>query len=216
MKGGQGGPLVTVETATAGKTGLFFFDTADSQPPTDTNGDGIYDNLTEDVVLTAGWNSGGFIYMNASSLSSNGLGGFPPARPMYAPGEPWVESNGIDGWQSGETVLHLTYPTGDPTAMPRPTFTKVNTTTTARTARGSEVDGGIHMAGVIYNSGYWNAKGNGKFFGSIVTKQGIIEGGGGPAGSPDIWFDVCLKDDCWPPPSLDLPRVVPTSWENDR
>ncbi len=54
-----------------------------------------------------------------------------------------------------------------------------------------------------------------KFFGSIVTKQGIIEAGGGPAGTPDIWFDVCLKDKCWPPPSLKLPRVVPTSWESD-
>ncbi|MCI0656301.1 MAG: hypothetical protein L0170_04430 [Acidobacteria bacterium] len=71
------------------------------------------------------------------------------------------------------------------------------------------------MAGVIYNSGYWNSHGNGKFFGSIITKQGIIEAGGGPAGSPEIWFDTCLKDRCWPPPSLKLPRVVSTSWESD-
>ena len=215
LKGSHGAPMVTVEAATSGKTGLFFFDTADGEPPADSNGDGIYDNLTPDVVLTSGWNSGGFIYLNAGSLSSNGLGGFPPTRTLYAPGEPWIESNGIDGWQSGETVLHLTYPTTDPTQMPRPTFTKVNTTTTARTAQGPGANGGVHMAGVIYNSGYWNAKGNGKFFGSIITKQGIIEGGGGPAGSPDIWFDTCLKDGCWPPPYLELPRVVPTSWEND-
>ena len=181
LKGSTGSPVETVESATSGETGFFFFDTVDSQPPTDNNGDGIYDNLTEDVVLTAGWNAGGFIYMNARSLSTQGLGNFPPARPMYAPGEPWIESNGIDGWQSGETVLHLTYPTGDPTALPRPTFTKVNTTTTARTAKGPSVDALIHMAGIIYNSGFWNVKGNGKFFGSVITKQGIIEGGGGPA-----------------------------------
>ena len=71
------------------------------------------------------------------------------------------------------------------------------------------------MAGVIYNSGYWNAKGNGKFFGSIITRQGIIDAAGGPAGSPDIWFDICLRDGCWPPPFLKLPRVVVTSWESD-
>ena len=78
-----------------------------------------------------------------------------------------------------------------------------------------EVSGRVHMAGVIYNSGYWNAKGNGKFFGSIVTKQGIAESGGGPAGTPHIWFDTCLKDKGWPPPSLKPPRVVATSWQSD-
>jgi len=215
LNGDPTAPLVTVQTATSGKTGLFFFDTADGQPPTDNDADGIFDNLTADVDLTDPWNCGGFIFMNVGTLSSQGLGGTPPARAMYAPGEPWIESNGIDGWQTGETVLHLTYPTGDPTALPYPTYTKVNTTTTARTAKGPNVNGSVHMAGVIYNSGFWNAKGNGKFFGSIITKQGIIEGGGGPTASPDIWFDVCLKDGCWPPPYLHLPRVVPTSWESD-
>ena len=134
---------------------------------------------------------------------------------MYAPGEPYIESNGTDGWQSGETFLDLTYPTGDPTANPKPTFTKVGTATTGRASKGPNVSGGVHMSGVIYNSGYWNAKGNGKFFGSIITKEGIVESGGGPAGTPDIWFDVCLKDKCWPPPSLKLPRVVATSWQSD-
>ena len=213
LNGDPGAPLVTAEAATSGKTGLFFFDTANGQPPTDSNADGIYENLTADVTWTSGWNSGGFIFLNAANLSSTGLGNSPPTRTMYAPGEPWIESNGTDGWQTGETFLDLTYPTVDPTT--KPTFTKVGTATTARASKGPNVSGGVHMAGVIYNSGYWNAKGNGRFFGSIVTKQGIVEAGGGPAGTPDIWFDVCLKDKCWPPPSLKLPRVVPTSWESD-
>ncbi|HEU5179347.1 MAG TPA: hypothetical protein VFW45_01025 [Candidatus Polarisedimenticolia bacterium] len=209
------GAAVDIPTATTGKTGLFFFDTANGLPPTDSDGDGVFENLTAAVTLSSGWNSGGFIFMNAGTLTSSGLGNSPPTRTMYAPGEPWIESNGIDGWQSGETVLDLTYPTGDPTANPKPTFTRAGTSTTARLARGPNVTGAVHMAGVIYNSGYWNAKGNGAFFGSIITKQGIIEAGGGPAGTPDIWFDTCLKDKCWPPPSLKLPRVVATSWESD-
>ncbi len=208
------GAAMDLPTATSGRTGLFFFDTADALPPTDSNADTIFDNLTPAVTLTGGWNSAGFIFMNTQSLSSTGLGNSPPARTMYAPGEPFIESNGIDGWQSGETVLQLTYPTGDPTTG-SPTFTKSVTSTTARLARGPNLSGAVHMAGVIYNSGYWNSHGNGKFFGSIITKQGIIEAGGGPAGSPEIWFDTCLKDRCWPPPSLKLPRVVSTSWESD-
>jgi hypothetical protein len=209
------GAATTAETATSGKTGLFFFDTSDGQPPTDNNADGIYDNLTPGVTMTSGWNSAGFMFLNADSFTTSGLGGGPPNRTMYAPGEPWIESNGIQGWQSGETVLDLTYPTGDPTTNPKPTFTKVGTSTTVRLSRGPNVTGGVHYAGVIYNSGYWNAKGNGKFFGAIVSKQGIIEAGGGPSGTPDIWFDTCLQDNCWPPPSLKLPRVTATSWESD-
>ena len=207
------GANVTAETATSGKTGFFFFDTADAQPPTDTNADGIYDNLTADVTWTSGWNSAGFIFLNTNTLSSTGLGNSPPTRVMYAPGEPYIESNGTDGWQTGETFLDLDYPTGDPTL--KPTFTKLGTGTAGRQARGPNANGTVHMAGVIYNSGYWNAKGNGRYFGSIITKQGIVEAGGGPAGTPDIWFDTCLKDKCWPPPSLKLPRVLATSWEND-
>jgi hypothetical protein len=209
------GAATTPETATSGKTGLFFFDTSNGQPPTDADANGIYENLTPGVSMGSGWNSAGFIFLNSDSFTTAGLGNSPPNRTMYAPGEPWIESNGIEGWQSGETVLDLTYPTGDPTGMPHPTFAKVGTSTTARQSKGPNVTGGVHMAGVIYNSGYWNSKGNGKFFGAIVTKQGIIEAGGGPAGTPDIWFDTCLKDKCWPPPSLKLPRVVATSWESD-
>jgi hypothetical protein len=215
LNGDPSAPLININDATLGKTGLFFFDTSNGQAPVDTNADGIFDNLTADVTFTSGWNSAGFIFMNAGTLSSQGLGNSPPTRVMYAPGEPYIESNGTDGWQSGETFLDLTYPTTDPTAMPHPTFAKINTATAGRAAKGPNVNGTVHMAGVIYNSGYWNAKGNGMFFGSIITKQGIVEAGGGPAGTPDIWFDTCLKDKCWPPPSLKLPRVIPTSWEND-
>jgi len=195
------------------KRALFFFDTANALPPVDSNADGIFDNLTAAVTLTSGWNSAGFIFLNSQSLTSTGLGNSPPSRTMYAPGEPYIESNGIDGWQTTETVLQLNYPTTDPTSFP--SISKTGTSTTARVPRGPNVTGAVHMAGVIYNTGYWNAKGNGRFFGSIITKQGIIEAGGGPAGTPDIWFDTCLKDKCWPPPSLKLPRVVSTSWESD-
>jgi len=215
LNGSATAPLETAETATSGKTGLFFFDTANAQIPTDTNGDGLFDNLTADVTMTSGWSSAGFIFLNAASLSSSGLGNSPPTRTMNAPGEPWIESNGTGGWQTGETFLRLTYPTGDPTAMPRPTFTKVSTLTAGRVSRGPNVNGGVHMDGVIYQSGFWNAHGNGKFYGSVITKEGIIDAGGGPAGSPDIWFDSCLSEGCWPPPSLKLPRVIATSWEND-
>ncbi len=212
LNGNAAAPLVTADAATSGKTGFFFFDTADGKPPTDSNGDGIFENLTADVTWPSGWHSAGFIFLNAGTLSSQGLSGGAVPMTLYAPGEPWIESNGIDGWQSGETFLHLNYPGGDPTSG---NINKAGTNTTGRVSKGPVGTHNVNMSGVIYNSGYWNAKGNGAFFGSIITKQGVVEAGGGPAGTPDIWFDICLKDKCWPPPSLKLPRVVATSWEND-
>jgi hypothetical protein len=210
--GDSGFPLVTPEAATSGRTGFFFFDTADGIPPTDSDGDGAFENLTEEVIFGPGWNSGGFIFLNAERVSTHAMGGGPVARPMHAPAEPYIEGNGIEGWQSGETLLRLGYPLGDPTSG-NATFTVLATATTGRAPRGPDLAGPVQMSGVLYNSGFWSAQGNGKFFGSIITRQGVAEGEG--SGRLDIWFDGCLQEGCWPPPGSNLPRVVPTSWEND-
>ena len=185
LNGDPTAPLVTVQAATSGKTGFFFFDTADGQPPTDNDADGIYDNLTADVDLTDPWNSAGFIFLNAGTLSSTGLGGTPPARAMYAPGEPWIESNGTDGWQIGETVLDLTYPTGDPTHLPYPTFTKVGTSTTARAPKGPDRErGGPHGRGHLQLAATGMPRGTASSSAASSPSQGSSRGAEGPPPPP--------------------------------
>jgi hypothetical protein len=214
LNGDPGSPLVTADLATSGRTGLFFFDTADGLPPTDSNGDGVFENLTDDVNFDNGWNSGGFIFLNAGTLSSRGLGNNPPLRSLRAPGEPFIESNGMEGWQNGEAFLRLVYPTSDPTNGD-PTYTMIGTASAGRASLGPDLSGMVHMSGVLYNSGYWSAEGGGRFSGSIITRQGVVDRGRGAPEALDIWFDGCLQEGCWPAPPLRLPRVVPTGWEND-
>src|SRR5262249_30084647 len=87
------GPSVTVRSATDGREGFFFFDTADNAPPVDADGNGTYDNLADPVVLNGGtWTTGGFIYLNADFRTlGNGVASAP--RPLFAPGEPYVDAN---------------------------------------------------------------------------------------------------------------------------
>jgi hypothetical protein len=84
-------------------------------------------------------------------------------------------------------------------------------TTTSRDDSGIPILEAINWYGVIYTSGTWDAQGNGKFFGSIVTQRGVL----GSAGTADVWFDERLIKGQWPPPELELPRTMITVWQTD-
>ena len=65
--------------------------------------------------------------------------------------------------------------------------------------------------GLLYLSGEFDCQGTPLYFGSIVTKAGMVNS---LNGTPDLFWDTDLKDN-WPPPTWELPRVIITKWETD-
>ena len=53
------------------------------------------------------------------------------------------------------------------------------------------------------------AQGNFAYFGSVIGKSGVGPG----AGTPDIYWDDRIVQGGWPPPGIDLPRIVTSRWE---
>lgn len=220
---GTGATKTFAQWTKGNRGGVYFFDTADGMEP-DPNGV----NLTDEVSLVSSddWAGAGFIYLNATNLRQTGIDSDAVNRALLPPGEPYVDSNGNRVWDSGEQYVNFDYPTTiggdfeiDPNAATETaTVTSVtgeafsNTTTTARDDFGLPILQPINWYGVIYTSGTWDAQGNGKFFGSIVTRSGVL---GGTAGTPDIWFDERLIKGMWPPADIDLPRTMVTVWQTD-
>jgi hypothetical protein len=208
----------TVENHTGMKTGLFFFDTTDGEPPTDIDSDGIYDNLTADFKISgAGWWSGGFVYLNAETFSTLGIGN-PPKMNLIPPGEPWLDgSNGhlIDGfYNDGETHLNINYPANKNGTYNLVNGSEISTSIADRQDEGDPINTEINFYGVIYNSGKWNAKGQAVYFGSVIAKSGVGEEHA-VAGTPEIYFDERLIKGQWPPADLDIPRVYISSMQTD-
>jgi len=223
LESGSGTAKTFAQWTKGNRGGLYFFDTADGLEP-DPNGA----NLTDEVSLAGSddWTGGGLIFLNASNLRQTGIGSDGVSRVLVPPGEPYVDANGNKAWDSGEEYVNLTYPTTgtgastiDPNA-PAQTATKTSvtgetftyTTSTARDDQGIPISQDINWYGVIYTSGTWDAQGNGTFFGSIVTRRGVL---GGTSGTPDVWFDERLIKGQWPPADLDLPRTMVTVWQTD-
>jgi len=203
--------------------GLYFFDTKDGLPP-DPNGS----NLTPQVSLTSAdnWHGGGFIYLNAVNMNQTGISSSAVNRALIPPSEPYVDANGNRRWDSGEQYVNLSYMTtgtGSATIDPNATGQTATvatvtgesftyTTSTAHDDQGIPILQPINWYGVIYTSGTWDAQGNGLFFGSIVTRNGVL---GGTSGTPDVWFDERLVKGQWPPDDLQLPRTMVTVWQTD-
>ena len=222
LESGSGTPKKFAAWTKGLRGGLYFFDTKNASEP-----DSLGTNLTPEISLAAAddWAGGGFIFLNASNLRQTGIDADAVSRVLLPPGEPFVDSNGNRLWDSGEQYVNLHYPTTsggtftiDPNASQTGTQTSVTgetftvATSTARDDSGLPILQNINWYGVIYTSGTWEAQGNGKFFGSIVTQRGVL---GGTGGTPDIWFDERLIKGQWPPPDLDLPRTMVTVWQTD-
>jgi hypothetical protein len=60
--------------------------------------------------------------------------------------------------------------------------------------------------------GFYDAKGNWIYYGSVVTKEGMVTSS---AGTPDIYFDERLISGAWPPADMGIPHTIITAWETD-
>jgi len=216
------GTAVTMESATSGRTGIFFFDTYDGTAPY-----GLYSdtwpttNLTAGITISGnGWGTQGFVYLNSKNFETTGSGTAGIARTIIPPGEPGDGS----GW------VNIDYPgsfTGNyriSTAAVGDTFTDATGTyctdmpncpagpvTPTKDNYGLPFTDNVVVDGVFYNSGTYTAKGQAKYFGSLIAQQGVLDGGG----TPELYFDESLIKGNWPRKGMNLPRVVVSAWQTD-
>jgi hypothetical protein len=207
-------PAESFYDITNGKEGVYFFDTRTHVAPSDTDGDGLFDdNLTPPITLSGNWTFRGFIFLNAISIQANGLAGQPTV--VRPPGEPFLDLDLDGAYDAGERYINLEYPTlasevdGD-------VFTDTTNGGAVRDARGAPIsDVPISFQGIFYNTGYFEATGTGAFYGSVIALLGVTQSpADGSVDTPTIIWDQSIEDD-WPPIGWDLPRVVITEWDTD-
>jgi hypothetical protein len=211
------GPARDFRDITDQQEGVFFFDTKDGVAPYDSDADGVYDNLTPGIQIAGGrWGVRGLVYLNADVFQTRGVRGRPAT--FKAPGEPFQDRNTNGRWDAGEDWINLDYPatlSGRFMADVANELQDDGTTGGAvlRNVRGPDVTEDAMVWGILYTNGYYDATGNGVYYGTVISKQGI--GFYSPsAGTPDHYWDETLKDD-WPPDGWGLPRVTVTRWETD-
>lgn len=213
------------EGLTDGKTGLFFFDTADALAPHDYDAGNVAANLTPDInIAGGGYGVRGLVYVNARLWSVSGAPGRPAT--FTFPGEPFRDrnENGVhDGPPDGgeewinlryRAITSLTDPivvdssdTYDP-SVPPPTPPHA-----IWNSQGPSVTHDAVVWGILYVAGQFDASGTAYYDGSVVTYAGT-ETGTKTSGTANLYWDPHIKDD-WPPPGWDLPRVVVTRWQTD-
>ncbi|MFQ5719502.1 MAG: PilX N-terminal domain-containing pilus assembly protein [Acidobacteriota bacterium] len=209
------GDTKSFRTWTEGQQGVFFFDTADGLPPAS---DGS--NLTPAISISgAAWNSKGFIYLNAADFRTTGAGSA-PTEWIFPPGEPYVDLNNNSQFDTGEPFVNLQYNSGNFVVDSTATQTvsadadgdgtaETYSTTVGRDTLGPPFSRSINMYGIFYTSGTFQAQGNFAYYGSVVGKAGVGPG----SGTPDIYWDDRIVQGGWPPPGIDLPRVIISRWE---
>lgn len=211
------GPVQTFRDITDGETGFFFFDTTDGLKPHDDDADGLSDNLTPKIKISGGtWGTRGMIYLNALDFQSKGVKG--RTATFSAPGEPFADVDEDGRWDSGEDWVNLDYPTTlkglfEADSTDRRLDDGSIGAAPVRNSRGPSIDDEALVWGIVYTNGYYDATGNGVYYGSMVSKQGIGFYSAS-AGTPDHYWDQSIKDD-WPPDDWGLPRVAITRWETD-
>lgn len=210
------GPVRSFRSITDGQQGVFFFDTADGRSPRDDDGDGLFDNLTPGIKVSGGvWGTQGIVYLNAEDFQTTGITGRDVVfRP---PGEPFQDRNLNGEWDTGEDWINLDYPTAlknDPfLADSSDTLQDDGTmgTSAVRNSRGPGIVDDAVVEGILYTNGFWDASGNGRYSGSVITKSGV--GQSSPsAGNPDLYWDQTIAGE-WPPKDWKLPRIYVTEWE---
>jgi len=226
LDGNPSATAVSFQTATTGRSGIFFFDTKDQLQPNGLPIANPGSNLTDDVdVNGAGWGTQGFIYLNAKNFGTTGGTGV--TRTVFPPGEP----------SDGSGFVNFVYPTTlgggfaiRQTASSFQTFQDPVTgdwhcTDASICTSASRLDAGVPVKdnyglpfqasiavdGVMFTSGHFTAQGNAIYFGSVVAEQGVDHGGG----TPGFYFDESLIKGNWPRKGMNLPRVVVSSWQTD-
>ncbi|MDH3592778.1 MAG: hypothetical protein OER88_12910, partial [Planctomycetota bacterium] len=197
--------------------GLYFFDTTNGFQPIDGDADGFYDNLTPEIQIQGGtWGSVGFLYVNAVSIQTRGVGGRPST--WAAPGEPYADADQNGLFDAGERWVNLQYPTtlGGDFIVDETNYLQNDGTvgaTAVRNTRGPSFTEDANVWGILFNSGQFEATGNGTFFGSVVAESGIGENSPA-AGTPQFYWDESILSD-WPPSNWNMPRVAISRWETD-
>jgi len=199
------------------QSGLFFFDTQDGLPPHDDDADGVYDNLTPQIKISGGtWGVRGVVYLNSIDFQTTGISG--RSATFNAPGEPFLDDNSNGRWDAGEDWINLSYPTTlgglfNVDASDRHQQDWSMGASAVRNVRGPDIVDEALVWGILYTNGYYDATGNGRYYGTVISKLGIGEFTAS-AGTPDHYYDESLTDN-WPPDSWGLPRVTITRWETD-
>jgi Tfp pilus assembly protein PilX len=214
------GTADSFENITNNRSGLMFFDTTDGLAP---NVPGT--NLTPAIgVSGGGWNTAGFVYLNASDFHTNGVG-TGVNRTVVPPGEPGDGSGFVNFTYPSSLTGGYTIHDGSPNlqtfwdgtkwyctdASQCDTSARIQALAPVQDDTGLPFTAGISVYGVMYISGTFSAAGNANYFGSVVAQRGVIDGTGDPA----FYFDERLVKGQWPPPGMALPRVVVSSWQTD-
>jgi hypothetical protein len=220
------GPALAFTALTDNKQGLFFFDTKDKLAPHDFDASNLAVNLTPEMNISANYGVQGFVFANTVNWTSQGS----PGRniTMHWPAEPFRDANQNGRFDTGEDFVNLNYNTisttdphdtirvsrADPSVagdkwagqgLPLATDPMYN-------ARGPNITGQQAIVwGLLYVTGEFDCQGTPLYFGSVVTKAGMVNS---LNGTPDLFWDTDLKDN-WPPPGWELPRVIITKWETD-
>jgi hypothetical protein len=220
------GAATAFTTLTDAKEGLFFFDTKDKLAPHDFDATNLAVNLTPEMKISANYGARGFIYANTVNWTSQGS----PGRniSMHWPAEPFRDNNPQNGrYDTGEDFVNLNYQalaaSNDKTDKPQVTRADPGgdlwngdgqplAAQPVYNPRGPAVTGQQAILwGLLYISGEFDCQGTPLYFGSVVTKAGMVNS---LTGTPDLFWDTDLKDN-WPPPGWELPRVIITRWETD-
>jgi hypothetical protein len=221
------GAATAFTTLTDVKEGLFFFDTKDKLAPHDFDATNLAVNLTPEMKISATYGARGFIYANTVNWTSQGS----PGRNinMHWPAEPFRDNNPQNGrYDTGEDFVNLNYNTISTTdPHDKPVVTRADPgvggdkwagqglplgTDPVYNSRGPNITGQQAILwGLLYISGEFDCQGTPLYFGSVVTKAGMVNS---LNGTPDLFWDTDLKDN-WPPPGWELPRVIITKWETD-
>ena len=215
---------------TTGKAGIFFYDTRDGLPPR-----GLYTdswpttNLTPGISISSADNFGGiegFAYLNSSMYQTTGAGAIGRTETIFPPGEPFDASGFVNLQYPGDlsnnyivretSVVNASYVdpvTGIRYCLDADTCTPStyiqSTTGPKRDDTGLPFQSTVLLDGVMYTSGAFTSSGNALYFGSFVTQQGLISGGG----NPGFYFDESLVKGGWPRKGMNMPRVVVSSWQ---
>jgi len=206
---------------TDGKTGIFFFDTADGLPPHDYDASNVAANLTPRITIPSStYGTRGVVYLNTVMWHVDGS----PGRPAQftVPGEPYRDRNEDGVRDPGEEWINLRYSSvlalDDPlvvdnadgfTAASPPPSTPVP----IWNPQGPTITHDAIVWGILYLAGQFDASGTPYYDGSVVTYAGT-ETGTNTVGTANLYWDPTMRDG-WPPPDWSLPRVIISRWQTD-
>jgi hypothetical protein len=202
---------LSFEEITNGQQGIFFFDTQNGLPPTDADGNGVFDNLTEKINPDGPWSFTGFVFVNARRFEVIDVTGSPTE--IRAPGEPFLDEDANGRYDTGEHFVNLDYGSADGLSASVAVFPGESGAT--RDERGPVIpDVPVSFRGILYTTGEFESVGSGTFYGSVIAVQRVSQSpSDGSVPTPTIIWDESIVTE-WPPPGWELPRVLITEWDS--